>query len=364
MKRSVRCAAFAVALSVAVPGGAQAATKSVDLGLPLASQTQFNEKYGIDVNDFFPHGITVHVGDTVKFVPVSFHSAQFPAKGKKATPLIAPTGTMASGANDAAGTPFWFDGKVPTLTFSASLTKPAWGKKAKYDGSKDVETGLPLGNKLKPLSITFTKAGTFTYYCHVHEGMKGTVTVKAKSAKIPSAAADKKARKAQVARDLAAGKKLAAAAAKPSTSGNIEIGPADKNGVEFLGYSPTTTTVPAGTTLTFKMSKNTVDIHTASTGPGDPSNEKDTTSYLNKLAGSLAGNPPFDPISTYASDPAGTVAALTPTLHGNGFWSTGVLDTASSTPLPDSGQVKVTAPGTYKFYCLIHTFMKFTVTAQ
>jgi plastocyanin len=66
----------------------------------------------------------------------------------------------------------------------------------------------------------------------------------------------------------------------------------------------------------------------------------------------------------YPSDPPGTLAALSPTLHGNGFWNSGVLDTAKATPLPTSNAVTFTTPGTYNFYCLIHPFMHGTVVVQ
>ena len=59
----------------------------------------------------------------------------------------------------------------------------------------------------------------------------------------------------------------------------------------------------------------------------------------------------------YPSEPPATTATLTPLTHGNGFWNTGVMDTANATPLPSSGTVTFGAPGTYKYYCLIHTFM-------
>jgi plastocyanin len=58
------------------------------------------------------------------------------------------------------------------------------------------------------------------------------------------------------------------------------------------------------------------------------------------------------------------VASLTPTSHGNGFWGTGIMDTVSASPLPSSGKVTFAQAGTYNFYCLIHPFMKATVTAS
>ena len=72
----------------------------------------------------------------------------------------------------------------------------------------------------------------------------------------------------------------------------------------------------------------------------------------------------FDPRGTYPSETPGTTAGLTPGLHGNGFWNSGVLDAAKSTPLPSQGQVTLAQAGTYAFYCVIHPFMKGTVIAQ
>jgi plastocyanin len=54
---------------------------------------------------------------------------------------------------------------------------------------------------------------------------------------------------------------------------------------------------------------------------------------------------------------------LTPSLHGNGFWSSGFMDNAGATPQPKRSQVKIVAPGTYNFFCLLHPFMKVAVTA-
>ena len=72
----------------------------------------------------------------------------------------------------------------------------------------------------------------------------------------------------------------------------------------------------------------------------------------------------LDPRGVYPSEQPPATGTLTPALHGNGFWSTGVMDTAAGTPLPASNSVTFGAPGTYEFYCLIHPFMHATVTVQ
>ena len=89
-------------------------------------------------------------------------------------PLISPTGQKVSGVNDAADQPFWFNGQ-DQVGFTPVLAAGTFGKKLSFNGSKRIISGLPLGDKLKPITVTFKKTGKFTYYCNIHAGMKGTV---------------------------------------------------------------------------------------------------------------------------------------------------------------------------------------------
>jgi plastocyanin len=345
--------AAGMALAMISPVAAQAADKSVILG-PSPKDEKALTKLGADANDFFPHTVTIHVGDSVKFVPSQFHSADFPAKGGKPTPLLSPAGTI-SAENDAAGNPFWFNGQ-PQFGFTPVLGQSMFGKKAKYDGSKRVATGLPLGPKPKPMTIAFPKAGSFTYYCNIHPGMKGVVKVVAAKAKVPTAKDDAITVKKAIAADLKLAKK--AASAQPAAN-TVDMGSA-AGVVEFFGFLPASKTVPKGTTLTFSMSPGSVEVHTATFGPGDP--QKDPSSYIGKLAATFQGPGPFPGAATYPSDQPGAPVSFTSNSHGNGFWNTGVLDSVSATPLPQSNQVRFDEAGTFTYWCLIHSFMKGTVT--
>jgi plastocyanin len=348
-------AAFAAAIAVlVVPASASAATKVVDMGTMPAAQKQL-QKYGADVNDFFPHGTTIHVGDSVRFVPTSFHTVDFPAKGGQPVPFLAPVGTV-TGAVDAAGVGFWFNGQ-PQLGFNAPLLQGGLGKKLTYTGAARVESGLPLSNKPKPMTVKFPKAGTYTYFCDLHPGMKGTVRVVAKSHRIPSAGADKKALKAQITRDVGVAKALTKTNPGAST---VDVGSAGKYGVEIFAMLPATTNVAVGTTVKFQMTPRSFEAHTATFGPGDPEKQ---TGYLGQIEAASPG-PTLDGRFIYPSDQPPTVASLTPALHGNGFWNSGALDSSNATPLPTSNQVTFNAPGTYTYYCLIHPFMKGTVVVK
>jgi plastocyanin len=352
-------AALAAAVGVlAVPAAASAATKTVNMGLPISAQKQF-QSTGADVNDFFPHGATIHVGDSIKFNPTGFHSVDIPNKGAKPLGLISPAG-ITSGVVDAAGAPFWFNGQ-PQLGFTPALGPPGlFGKKVTYTGAKRIESGLPLSEKPKAFTVKFSKSGTFTYYCNIHSGMKGTIKVVSKRHSVPSAKADAKTLKTQVASALSTAKALTKTKV---AAGNVSVGASGPHGVESYAMYPATQTVPVGTTIKFSMSAKSYEDHTATFGPGDP--EKEPTSYLGDLAKHFAEDPTIPSQGAYPSDPppAGP-AALTPTLHGNGFWNTGVLDTDKATPLPPSNAVTFATAGTYNFYCLIHPFMKGTVVVQ
>jgi plastocyanin len=353
---------IALGALLALPGVAEAKTKTVNLGIPPSANKSF-EKLGLplDVNDFFPHGTTIRKGDKVRFLPVGFHSFDFPPSGGDMLPLISPTGDKVTGLNDAAGQPFWFNGQ-DQVGFTPALFPPGlFGKKASYNGSKRVASGLPLAEDLKPITVTFKKVGRFTYYCNIHAGMKGTVTVKPKGKRVPSRKADKKALNTQITTALKTAKTLPKATAPANT---INVGAAGRHGEELFAFVPSAVTVPTGTTLTFRMHPASYDVHTATTGPGQPDREDgDPNSYLGQIAASFQ-TPVFDPRAVYPSEQPPSQATLTPASHGNGFWNSAVMDTAAGTPLPASNSVRFGAPGTYNFYCMVHPFMKATVTVQ
>jgi plastocyanin len=206
--------------------------------------------------------------------------------------------------------------------------------------------------------VHFPRAGTFSYYCNIHPKMKGRVTVRSASRPAPSAEADAQRLRRQVARGLAIAKTL-----KGTTppAGTVYVGAAGPSGVEFYDFFPKAQTVPVGATLTFQSSARSHEAHTATTGPGDPDK---ATSYVGRLAATFQ-QAVFDSQAVYPSEaPSASPAGLTPGLHGNGFWNSGMLDAIGPTPLPDRKAVRFAAPGTYRFVCLIHTFMSTTITVQ
>jgi plastocyanin len=339
-----------------VPVAAQAKTQTVHMGEPASTVKKFENKYGTDVNNFFPHGITIHVGDKLKFVPDGFHTVDIPARGGGPAALITPNGSAVTGVTDAAGTPFWFNGQ-PNVAFNPILLKNRFGKRATYRGTKAVLSGLPLSNKPKPFTVKFAKTGTYTYFCNIHTGMKGVVRVVGRRHKAQTARQIKRIVRRQVKSDLNTAKKLAKTT---PPSGTVDVGVHGPGGVEFYGMVPGSFSVKLGTTIRFRMSPGSTEDHTATFGPGNPMTQP--TSYLGQIAKSFQGIGPFDPRAVYPSEPPPTVGTLTQTSHGNGFWNSGVMDTSSASPLPESASVKFGQVGTYNYYCMIHPFMHGVIT--
>jgi plastocyanin len=341
----VGCAAVA---AVALPATAVARTQLVWAGgTPNFQKSLF--KHAAEANDFFPHTVTIAQGDTIEWqgMSIGFHSIDLPGTGSSDLPLFLPTGSKASGLNDFAGNPFWFNGQ-PNLGFNPTLFAPSGGNS--YDGSTRVDAGLPLG-PAAPFKVSFTKPGTYVYFCDVHYDMRGIIVVRPTGAQTPSASAAQNA--AAIAAQQTRDAKIAATLLKTKQKGNgVSVGLAGRHNVEVLGMFPSTLRVKKGATVSFAMATLTGETHTATFGPKP---------YLKPLAQSIGGPTPIA-TSLYPSSPTGPL--LVPGSHGNGFANAGALDRDSSTPLPPGKKFKFTKPGTYHYFCLIHPFMHGTIVVK
>ncbi|HET6509442.1 MAG TPA: hypothetical protein VFG42_21775 [Baekduia sp.] len=359
--RSLRIALAALATcGLALPAAASAATKTVALGPPLKKAPPGVPKDG-DLNQFFPSGISVHAGDSVKFQPYSFHLVNFPKKGEAPPPLASLDPSIPiTGVNDAAGKPFWFNGQgTPVIPAIVGLGS---GSGKAYDGTQPVGSGFPTGEAPKPFVVKFPKAGTYTYYCVLHPGMKGTVTVVPKSKAVPSAKADEQRVAAQLAKGIAALKQLNKEKAPADT---VIAGP-DKKTAVLLRFTPAALTTKVNTPITLTMSAGTSEDHTFTFSNDIKAAIKaaDAT-FIGPLPGTGKTGPPtlaFDPKWALPSDPPGQPVVIDGTNHGDGFVNSGVLDGDSKTPFPQSVKVSFSKPGTYSFFCAIHTFMRGKIT--
>ena len=359
--------ACTVGAVLALPALASARTQVVYAGGPSSFSNTLGSKYGAEANDYFPHSLTIHVGDTVSLTGMqsNFHTVDLPPNGKGALTLIVPSGKPAPATNDFAGSPFWWSVASPAppeLTFNSTLLGPSGGKT--YNGKSRIDTGLPLGPP-KSLNVKFLKAGSYHYFCDVHYNMQGIIIVKPSSAKVPSAAAVKKSVAAQVKTDTSTAKALAAV--KPSTT-SVSVGRAGKHNVEILAMFPSQLTVKVGSTVTFSMPKGTGETHTATFGPAGDFNVTNQgpgftpTGYVGQVAATFNSSGPFDPRAALPSSPPGTAIDVSTTAHGNGFASSGPMTLEKNAPTPGSAKFAFTQAGTYHYACMIHPFMQATVT--
>jgi plastocyanin len=127
-----------------------------------------------DANDgFVPDHLTVQVGDKVtwKSGGVFFHTVSFGIDPRK-TPLLIPVGSTPQGPilalNPIISTPVMPAGGVYTGGVANSGIEGLQGNYLDMPGATFVKT---------PFTLTFAKAGTYTYYCLIHPGMVGTITV-------------------------------------------------------------------------------------------------------------------------------------------------------------------------------------------
>lgn len=356
MKRSPLVALTAAVCCLAVPVAASAATTSVVAGPPIKRAPAGVPKDG-DLNQFFPSAVKIHVGDKVSWTVAGFHVVQFPKAGSAPPQLAVPDPSRpATGFNDAAGQAFWFNGQgTPVVPQAVALGLPG----RTYDGSAPAGSGIPDGPP-KPYVLKFTKAGTFTYYCTIHPGMKGTVKVVPKAKPAESAKAVKAAAAKQLATGLSTLKKLDRQQVAANT---VEAGP-DKGGAVLYRFTPGALTTKVGTPVTLQMTPGTSEDHTFTFA-------KDVRAAARisekELLGPLGNaNPPvfaFGPRWVYPSEAPGSTVSYDGTNHGDGFLNSGVLDGDSKTPFPQKFTVSFSKPGTYTFFCAIHPEMVGKITA-
>jgi plastocyanin len=319
---------------------AQAATKDTFAGTPPKGVLKGVPEFATD-NAFYPKRTEIHKGDRVSFNIVGFHNVLLAPKGQTPPALfgVDPSNPV-SGVKDAAGADFWFNGN-PSVGINPLAAAPTGGHV--FDGSKLVGSGLPGDGPPKPFKVRFTKKGTYTVYCSLHTGMKGTIVVKGKKAHITTKKQDAKRIKKQAKAASKLAKKLVAGQGVPSGL-TVKAGN-DKHGVATLAFFPGTKSVKVGQQVTFTMSNKSSEAHNVAFAP---------QAYAQELAQSFIGPAGLDPRTVYPSQPPTTPLVVDGTAHGNGFVNTGMLDTDKATPLPKSAVVSFSKPGTYQYYCIVH----------
>jgi plastocyanin len=304
-----------------------------------------------DGNQYFRRTVTIHKGDSVRWKINGFHTVTFVQGGVQAPPLVVPDpANPVTGVLDAGNVPFWFNGQ-PNLGFNPEVALKQGG--GTFDPDELMNSGLPLAQgPPPPYKLRFNQTGSFTYLCIVHPGMAGKVKVVRRGRAIPSARKDKRVARRELAKSLGTVERL--------TTGNgltldktIQAGNDRRSGPTIFKFFPAAPSFKVGDTVTLQMAPRSGEVHTFTLGPEE---------YSLQVAAGLQGQV-LDPRGIYPSDPppAGP-PAFNGANHGNGFYNSGFLDSFGPSPLPSSAQITFTAPGSFTLICLVHPFMKDTVT--
>lgn len=315
-----------------------------------------------DALAFFPRAVTIHVGDTVTWQFAGFHTVTFPG-GRRPYPSITPAGTQPA-AKDAAGTPFWWVGKLPQLTISPLTVLPQ-GSASISSPSQVRSSGLvrilaaPPRQPPAPFSLTFTRAGTYHYMCAVHPGMRGVVIVVPASQGAPSAASEAAAAERAVARAIADQRRLART--KPAKPLRVLVGAGDNaTGAEITAFFPSRLSVHVGDTVTFANHDQT-DIHTVTFGP-----EAFRASIEKTFASPHGREVLLNPLGGLPSDPPAGPVAYDGRNHGDGYLNSGILQPqgAPRAAGPKSFSVTFTKAGVYHYECVVHAGMDGTIVVR
>lgn len=354
VRRCLSALVIATAAAACAAPAATAKTKTVFTGGPPPKASQAGSvtfPAALDLNGFFRRKVTIHVGDSVRWIFSHrvVHTVTFlaPGQSRPALEQADPTHPY-TGFNDSTGAPFWFNGQ-PSLLIPPDHAFPQGGPTT--DGTAYHNSGLSAPT-FAPYKLEFTKKGNYKYICLVHPGMSGSVKVLPKSATIPSARADKRARIAEFRKAVKRAKHLANFHPKQN---NVVAGH-DSGNVAWFRFFPASRTIKAGQSVHFSIASNS-EIHTMTFGP-QPSADL-------VLVEPQPSGPPrlqFNPLMFLPSD--AVLPPYTGSNHGNGFLNTGIMDTNPQSPPPNSIDVTFTNPGTYTYECTIHPGMQATIKVQ
>jgi plastocyanin len=319
-----------------LPAAADAATKPVFRGPPPKGALKGVKGPAADAN-FYPNRVTISPGDSIKLTTVGFGDTIFVPKGEQVPGFAVPNPEApVTGAADAAGNDLWFNGQAP---FAPNLAALSRSESKVIDGTEVVAAGLALDGPPKPWKVKFPKAGTYTLRSVIHPGVKLRVNVV--KGKRSSRKADARRTKKQLKANAKLAKRLLAS---KGPSGNTVLAGNDAKGVATIAFFPARKTVKVGDTVTFSMSKSSIETHNVAFGPKD---------YLDEHARTFFG-PVFQPFVTFRSEAPGTPIVFDGANHGNGWVNTGVLDANPASPVPASDRITFTRAGTYAYYCAVH----------
>ena len=325
-------------LALVAPGAAQAATKSVSMGPPPGAAKTSRRPSPTSTRSSRARSRSA-VGDSVRFAPVGFHDVHFLGRSRQATTPFIPSGKTIAGVNDEAGASLLVQRPGPEVARQPEGLHAR--RQPRQDPRGERNQGdperRPLSDKPKPMVVRFTKAGLFRYVCDIHPGMKGAVRVVSKRRPVPSA------------RRSGAGQPSGRQGARRRQDVHQRPGAGqhDRPRAQRARRGELVRVRPGQAVRRGRHDRDVQDAQrrlrdaTATVGPGQIP-EKEPKSYLGELTASLE-SPAARQEALYPSDLPPAPAALTPTLHGNGFWNSGALDSIAASRSRRQSQVTFAA---------------------
>jgi plastocyanin len=285
---------------------------------------------------YYPGSITINVGDTIvwKLDSAEPHTVTFPQPGEtKAPDLIIPEG-----------------GDSQRMLMNPLAVLPQGG--AEYDGSALTGSGQIGGGPPFPTEykLTFTKPGTYDYYCAFHSMMKGTVVVQEAGSAYPKTQAQIDAdAAAQLAADTQAAKQAEPTAMQTSTRPGpngttiYEVNMGYGDGImSYMRFSPTDLTIHVGDTVEWTQ-KDVEAPHTVTFTSGGQEPEL-------VLTEPQQSGPPKLVVNPEVLAPAGGA-----TYSGQGYFNSGLIwGTEVPIPGPRTYSLTFDTPGTYNYICVLH----------
>src|SRR3954466_14198918 len=164
-RRCVTVLALAALAAVWTAPAAGAATKTVLAGGPPPKASQAGPaKFpaALDLNGFFRRKVTIHVGDSVRWVFSKrvVHTVTFLAPGQTRPTLEqSDPANPYSGFNDSTGAPMWFNGQ-PGITIPPDHAFPQGGDTM---GARPYHNSGLSAPTFTPYKLKFTKKGSYRY---------------------------------------------------------------------------------------------------------------------------------------------------------------------------------------------------------
>jgi plastocyanin len=287
---------------------------------------------------FYPENITINVGDKIEWVLKGSepHTVTFLGPGGKMPDFIIPENNS---SNRLLLNPLVI---VPQGGFTYN------GTNLTGSGQLDVEPNFP-----REYNLTFTKAGTFEYFCGFHNMMTGNVTVQPASKPYPKTQeqVDAEATKLLVA-DMEAALKVEPIAGNVSTHpgpngttvNEVKLGYGDGR-VSWMRFIPTNLTIHAGDSVEWTRGDVMVPHTVSFLSGGD---EPDLVLVEPQQRG-----PPKFVLNPVMQMPAGGKV-----YSGKEYFNSGAIwGTMLPLPGPRSYNLTFDKPGIYGYLCIFHDYM-------